>query len=197
MKVRKISLTREAVFADAGGPAAQPITRAFAIAIIANPFAGRFVEDLSPLFAQGAELGQMLMKDLIGLLPKPAIAYGKAAIVGVSGEIEHGAALIHPRLGQPVREAIGGGEAIICSNVKIGTPGTAIDVPLAHKDNLWSFDHLDTITAAIADGPRPDEIAVIVAIADGGRPHARVGKGRVCVATSAPLGCNSDQSRSS
>jgi hypothetical protein len=99
--------------------------------------------------------------------------------VGVAGEIEHGAAMIHPRLGQPMRDAVGGGEAIISSNVKIGGPGTSIDVPLAHKDNIWSFDHLATMTISSDDAPRPDEIVVIMAISDGGRPHPRVGKGRV------------------
>jgi len=179
MKVRKISLTRETVFAEAYAPAAQAITRATAIAVIQNPFAGRFVDDLSPLFTQGEELGQSLMKDLVGLLPKAPIAYGKAAIVGVNGEMEHGAAVLHPRLGRPIREAVGGGEAIICSNVKIGGPGSSIDVPLAHKDNIWSFDHLDTVTVSMGDAPRPDEIVVIIVISDGGRPNPRVGKGRV------------------
>ena len=179
MKVRKISLTKETIFAEAYAPAAQAITRATAIAVIQNPFAGRFVDDLSVLFTEGEELGQTLMKDLVGLLPKAPIAYGKAAIVGVNGEMEHGAAVLHPRLGRPIREAVGGGEAIICSNVKIGGPGSSIDVPLAHKDNIWSFDHLDTVTVSMGDAPRPDEIAVIIVISDGGRPNPRVGKGRV------------------
>jgi hypothetical protein len=109
MNLRKISLTKETTLTDGGVPAAQPISRAFAIAVIANPFAGRFVEDLSPLFAQGAELGEMLMHDLVALLPKPATSYGKAAIVGAYGEIEHGAAVLHPRLGKPMRDALGGG----------------------------------------------------------------------------------------
>jgi len=179
MNFRKISLIKETTFADAGAPTMQPITRAVAAAVISNPFAGRFVEDLSPLFAQGAELGQIVMKDLVGLLPNSPVAYGKAAIVGTNGEIEHGAAVIHPQLGKPIREAVGGGQAIICSNVKIGGVGASIDVPLAHKDNIWSFDHLDTITVSIADAPRPDEILVVIAISDAGRPHPRVGKGRV------------------
>jgi hypothetical protein len=179
MAVRKISVTRETVFADAGKSTTRPVTRALAIAVVDNPFAGRFVDDLSPLFAQGAELGEMLMKDLVGLLPHPPVAYGKAAIVGTDGEIEHGAALLHPRLGKSIRDAVGGGEAIICANAKIGGLGASIDVPLAHKDNIWSFDHLDTFTASIADAPRPGEIVVCIAISDGGRPHPRVGKGRV------------------
>jgi hypothetical protein len=175
MILRNLSLTKETIFTDVG----QPITRAIAVAVVVNPFAGRFVEDLSPLFAQGAELGQLVMRDLVALLPRPAVSYGKAAIVGVSGEVEHGAALIHPQLGKPMREAVGGGEAIIGSNVKIGGPGTAIDVPLAHKDNIWSFDHLDTVTVSNAGAPRPDEAVVIMAISDGARANARVGKGRI------------------
>jgi hypothetical protein len=179
MNMRKLSLTKETIFADAGRLISQPVTRAVAVAVVANPFADRFVDDLSPLFADGAELGQRVMPELASLLSRPAVAYGKAAIVGVAGEIEHGAAMIHPRLGQPMREAVGGGQAIISSNVKIGGPGTSIDVPLAHKDNIWSFDHLATITISSDDAPRPDEIVVIMAISDGGRPHPRVGKGRV------------------
>jgi hypothetical protein len=179
MNLRKISLIKETILTDAGMPIAQPITRAAAVAVLSNPFAGRFVDDLTPLFAHGAKLGQMVMKDLVALLPRPAMSYGKAAIVGAAGEMEHGAAMIHPRLGQPMRDALGGGEAIICSNVKIGGPGATIDVPLAHKDNIWSFDHLDTLTLSVADAPRPDEVVVIIAISDSGRPHPRVGKGRV------------------
>lgn len=179
MNLRKLTLTKETIFADFSRPTPQPITRALGLAVVENPFASNFVDDLSPLFAQGAELGQMVMKDLVALLPGPASSYGKAAIVGVNGEMEHGAALIHPKLGKPMRAAIGGGDAIICSNVKVGGPGTSIDIPLAHKDNIWSFDHLDTATVMVADAPRPNEIVVAIAIADGGRPHPRVGKGRV------------------
>jgi hypothetical protein len=179
MNLRKISLTKETILADFGTPTAQPITRAVAIAVIGNPFSGRFVDDLSPLFSQGAELGQMIMKDLASLLPNTPVSYGKAAVVGVNGEIEHGAAVLHPQLGKPMREAVGGGQAIIGSNVKIGGPGTSIDVPLAHKDNIWSFDHLDTITVSSFDAPRPDEIVAIMVITDAGRPHPRIGKGRV------------------
>jgi hypothetical protein len=179
MGTRKVSFTKETTYADMSKPTERPITRAIAAIVIDNPFAGRFSDDLSPLFAQGAELGAMLMKDLVELLPNTPVAYGKAAIVGVNGEIEHGAALIHPRLGQPIRDAVGGGEAIICANAKVGAVGTSIDVPLANKDNVWSFDHLDTFTASIADAPRPNEIVVFIAISDAGRPHPRVGKGRI------------------
>ncbi|HEY7243120.1 MAG TPA: amino acid synthesis family protein [Xanthobacteraceae bacterium] len=179
MNLRKLAITKEIIFSDAGRVTTRPITRAVALAVLENPFAGAFVDDLSPLFTQGAELGELVMKDLTRLLPEAACCYGKAAIVGLGGEVEHGAAVIHPKLGQPIRAALGGGEAIICSNVKIGGPGTSIDIPLAHKDNVWSFDHLDTATVAMADAPRAEEILVAIAISDGGRPHPRVGKGRI------------------
>ena len=116
MNLRKLSLTKETIFADAGRPISPPITRAVAVAVVKNPFADRFVEDLSPLFADGAELGQRVMPDLASLLSRPAVEYGKAAIVGVAGEIEHGAAMIHPRLGKPMREAVGGDHFIECEN---------------------------------------------------------------------------------
>src|SRR5262249_22459766 len=115
MKLRKLSLTKETTFADAGRLISEPITRAVAVAVVANPFADRFVDDRSPLFADGAELGQRVMPDFASFLPRPAVAYGKAAIVGVAGEIKHGAAMIPPRLGQPMREAVGGSQAIISS----------------------------------------------------------------------------------
>jgi Amino acid synthesis len=176
MNLRKLTFTKETIFAEAARATTPAITRAIAMAVIGNPFAGRFVDDLSPLYAQGAELGRLVMRDLVALLPGAPTSYGKGAIVGVNGEIEHGAAILHPQLGKPMREGVGGGEAIISSNVKIGVPGTSIDVPLAHKDNIWSFDHLDTLTVFSPDAPRPDEIVVIVAIAGGGRPQARVAK---------------------
>ena len=104
------------------------------------------------------------------------MSYGKAAIVGLDGDIEHAAAILHPRMGKPMREAIGGGKAIIPSNVKVAAAGAAIDVPLSDRDDVWVFDHIDTITVAVPDAPRPGEIVVIVALADGGRPRPRIDK---------------------
>src|SRR5258708_4901012 len=101
---------------------------------------------MSVLFDIGAKLGEEMMPDVVKRLKTPATSYGKAAIVGLAGEFEHGGAVIHPKLGKPMRAAIGGGEAIISSNVKVAPAGSAIDVPLAHKDNIWSFDHFDTMT---------------------------------------------------
>ena len=181
MEIRKTILSVEEVVADAGQRLASPIHRATAIAVVKNPFAGRFVQDLSPLFDVGVEIGALLMKRLVDLLGGAPVSYGKAAIVGILGEMEHGGAICHPKLGKPMREAVGGGEAIIPSNVKVAGPGTSIDVPLGHKDNVWSFDHFDTLTVMVPDAPRPDEIVVVIAVADGGRPHPRVGKGRAVV----------------
>ena len=178
--IRKIVFIEERVFGEMGKAAATPITRAAGIAVVKNPFAAKgYVEDLSALFDVGLKLGEEMMPEIVARLKKPATSYGKAAIVGLAGEFEHGGAAIHPKLGKPMRAAVGGGEAIISSNVKVAPAGSAIDVPLAHKDNIWSFDHFDTMTVAVADAPRPDEIVVIMIAADGGRAAPRVGKGRV------------------
>ena len=179
MNIRKIVLTKETMFAEGNRIAAKPVTRAVALAVIENPFAGRFVEDLSPLFEFGAELGERLMPDLAKLLQGPAIGYSKAAIVGTKGELEHGHALVHPKLGKPMRAAIGGGKAVISSNVKVAAPGTSIDMPFANKDNIWSFDDFGTLTVSVADAPLPDEVVVAMAISDGGRLFPRVGKGPI------------------
>ena len=179
MEIRKTVVTSESVYAEAGRTSARAINRAVAIAVITNPYAGRFVEDLSPLFDMGAELGERLMPELVKLLDGPAVAYSKAAIVGVLGESEHGHALVHPKLGKPMRAAIGGGKAVICSNVKVAAPGASIDMPFANKDNIWSFEDFGTLTISVPDAPLPNEIVVAMALSDGGRPFARIGKGPV------------------
>jgi hypothetical protein len=173
--IRKIVTTREVVLAEMGVAPARPIMRAVALAVIANPCAGRSMEDLSELYRAGAALGEKLMPELVRLLERPAVSYGKGAIVGVNGEMEHGGACVHPMLGKPMRAALGGGQALISSNVKVAAAGATLDVPLGHKDDAWSFDHFDTITVMVADAPRPDEIVVAMAIADGGRPWPRCG----------------------
>jgi hypothetical protein len=176
MDIRRIWLCRDIVLAEGGLPALTPVTRAAACAVIANPFAGRPSDDLAELVPFGASLGELLVKEALALLSRPVIAYGKAAIVGTLGDIEHAAAILHPRMGKPMRDAIGGGQAIIPSNVKIGGVGAVIDIPLGHKDDVWSFDQIDTLSVMVPNAPRPDEIAVIVALADGGRPRPRVAK---------------------
>ena len=179
LDVRKIVTLREVVYSELGHEAAQPIVRAVGIGVIRNPFAGRWAEDLRPLFEAGAALGERLMPQLVEMLDGPAVSYGKGALVGVAGEMEHGGACVHPMLGRPMRAALGGGQAVIGSNVKVAAPGALLDVPLGHKDDPWSFEHFDTLTVSVADAPRPEEIAVVIAIADGGRLHNRCGTGPI------------------
>jgi len=173
--IRKIVTMRETICVEMGEPLARPIVRVAAAAVMTNPFAGIFADDLRQLHEAGRTIGEQLSNDITAMLPGPAVSYGKAAVVGLAGELEHGGACIHPMLGKPMRNAIGGGEAVIPSNAKVASPATPIDVPLGHKDNVWSFDHFDTMTVSIADAPRPDEIVVILAFADGGRPFPRCG----------------------
>ena len=175
--VRKILFQEETAFAETGHAAARPIRRIAAIAVIGNPYAATHVADLSMLFEFGRVLGERLMPELARRLGAAATGYGKAAIVGVNGEFEHGAAVIHPRLGRPMRDAVGGGKALIPANVKLAPAGTPIDLPLGHKDDPWSFDHIDTWTLAVADAPRPNELVILMALADGGRLNARSGAG--------------------
>lgn len=178
--IRKIVFVEERVFAEAGRAAAKPVTRVAGLAVVKNPFAGKgHVEDLSALFDLGAQIGETVMPDVVRRLSGAPTSYGKAAIVGLAGDFEHGGAVIHPKLGKPMRAAVGGGEAIISSNVKVAPAGTAIDVPLANKDDIWAFDYFDTMTVMVPDAPRPDEIVVIMIAADGGRVSPRVGKSRV------------------
>ena len=179
MTPRRYAFHREVVQADAFGQPCDPISRVAALIVLANPFAGRHVADLDALFDAGSALGAEFAPRAVGLLDGPPVSYGKAAVVGIAGDMEHGGAVIHPKLGAPMRAACGGGAALIPSNVKIGGPGTIIDVPLGHKDEAWSFDHFDTISVMLADAPRPDEIVLCMAFADGGRPLPRCGTGPV------------------
>src|SRR6185503_6678811 len=130
---------------------------------------------LSPLFDVGAQLAELVMPQLVALLPHKAESYGKGAIVGVNGDLEHAAALCNPKMGKPMRAALGGGEALIPSTQRVAAAGATLDLPLGHKDNPWSFDHFETVTVGVPDAPRPDEIVVAIGIADGGRVNPRGG----------------------
>jgi hypothetical protein len=176
MEIRRLLVVADTIHREGGLAAVRPVTRAAACAVIGNPLAGKPADDVSDLVALGPDLGELLVKRALSLLPNPALVYGKAAIVGVDGDIEHAAAILHPRMGKPMRVAIGGGKAIIPSNVKIAAAGAAIDVPLSDKDDVWVFDHIDTMTVTVPGAPRPDEVVVIVALADGGRPRPRIDK---------------------
>jgi hypothetical protein len=175
LDIRKIVTIREVTYSELGAAAPRPVVRAIGLAVIRNPYAGKYAEDLRELWEAGAALGERLMPELVKLLDGPPVSYGKGAIVGVQGEMEHGGACCHPMLGKPMRAAVSGGKALISSNVKVAAPGAILDVPLGHKDEAWSFAHFDTVTVSIADSPRPNEILVAMVVADGGRLNNRCG----------------------
>jgi hypothetical protein len=177
-KLRKIITVVEETRTEMGRAITPPTRRAAAIAVIANPFAGTYVEDLTPLIDIGAELGQFLTERAVAALGIPgpqAQSYGKAAAVGENGELEHAAAILHPKLGAPARKVLGTGAALIPSSKKRGGPGVSIDVPLGHKDAAFVRSHFDGMTVSVVDAPRADEIVVVVAVTDSGRPLPRVG----------------------
>jgi hypothetical protein len=176
--IRKIVTFVEETRSEMGRAVAPPTRRAAAVAVIENPFAGRYVEDLSELIDIGEELGGLLAERAVaalGIAGADAESYGKAAAVGENGELEHAAAILHPKLGAPVRKALLKGAALIPSSKKRGGPGVALDVPLGHKDAAFVRSHFDGMEVRIADAPRANEIVVAVAITDSGRPHPRVG----------------------
>ncbi|MDX2205930.1 MAG: amino acid synthesis family protein [Hyphomicrobiaceae bacterium] len=175
VEIRKTLLVRETVEIELGQPLSRPIVRVAGLAVVRNPFAGRFVADLAPMFEIGKVVGERLVGEMVAQLKGPAVSYGKGAIVGLAGEKEQGGACVHPMLGKPMRAGIGGGKAVIVSNVKVAPAGTPLDVPVGHKDDEFSFDHFDTMTVFVPDAPRPDEIVVALVLADGGRPLPRCG----------------------
>jgi hypothetical protein len=175
MRIRKLVTMVEEILEDGGKPAARPVKKVAAVAVIENPFAGRFVEDLQALVKTGEELGDLLGRRAVEALGAPVHSYGKAAIVGVDGEYEHAAAILHPTLGTPFRTAVGGGKAIIPSAKKLGGPGASIDVPLHFKDAAFVRTHFDAMEVRLMDAPRANEILVALVVTDGGRPHPRVG----------------------
>ncbi|MBM4443359.1 MAG: amino acid synthesis family protein [Candidatus Rokubacteria bacterium] len=175
VKLRKLVTVSEEILADGGRPTRRPLRKVAAIAVIENPFAGTFADDLGPLIDAGEELGALLSKRATEALGAPAESFGKAAIVGEAGEYEHAAALLHPKLGAPLRAAIGGGKAIIPSAKKLGGPGTAIDVPLHFKDAAFVRTHYDAMEIRLHDAPRANEIVLAIVVTDGGRPHPRIG----------------------
>jgi hypothetical protein len=176
--IRRISTIVEETHSEMGVKLDAPVRKAAAIAVIANPYAGRYVEDLTVLIDLGAELGDLLGRRCLAAMGIPGSAvesYGKAALVGEDGELEHAAALLHPSLGKPLRDVLGGGAALIPSSKKRGGPGRPFDIPLGHKDAAFVRSHFDGMEASISDAPQPDEIVVAVAMAVGGRPLPRVG----------------------
>jgi hypothetical protein len=177
-QIRKIVVQVDERLVEMNQPVVPPARRALAMAVIANPFAGAYVENLDELMTIGEELGGLLGAKCVaalGIRPEQAESYGKAAIVGEAGELEHAAAILHPKLGAPLRHAVDKGAALVPSAKKVGGLGTAIDVPLGHKDAAFVRSHFDAIEARIGDAPRANEILVAVAVTDSGRPLPRVG----------------------
>jgi len=176
--IRKILVQVDETLSEMGQAVQPPTRRAVACAVIANPFAGRYERDLAALAEIGEELGGLLTERCLaalGIAPERAESFGKAAIVGEGGELEHAAAILHPKMGAPVRAALGRGPALIPSAKKLGGIGAAIDVPLGHKDAAYVRSHFDAVEARVPDAPRRGEIVVCIAITDSGRPHARIG----------------------
>lgn len=176
--IRKIAVNVEETHTEIGQTIAPPTRKAVAIAVIENPFAGRYVEDLSDLMEIGAELGGLLGDRCVaalGITPDQAESYGKSAMVGENGELEHAAAILHPKLGAPLRKAVEKGAALVPSSKKMGSPGQVLDVPLGHKDAAYVRSHFDGIEVRLNDAPRANEILVAVAVTDSGRPLPRVG----------------------
>lgn len=175
--IRKIVVTVEETVRELDREIFPPTRKAVACAVIKNPLAGTIAIDLEPLLLIGEEMGALLGKravEALGIAPDQVHSYGKSAIIGSLGELEHAAAILHPRLGKPLREAVKEGKAVIPSSKKRGGPGTEIDVPLHYKNDEWDFAHFDAVQARVSDAPAADEIVVVVAVTDSGRPLARV-----------------------
>ena len=176
--IRKIIVQVEETLQEMGRTVSPPTRRALAMAVIANPYAGRYSENLDELIAIGEELGALLGQksvQALGIAPGQAHSYGKAAIVGEAGELEHAAAILHPKLGAPLRQAVEKGAALVPSAKKCGGMGAAIDVPLGHKDAAFVRSHFDAMEARVSDAPRAEEIVVAVVVTDSGRPLPRIG----------------------
>ncbi|WP_164525535.1 amino acid synthesis family protein [Siminovitchia acidinfaciens] len=181
LKIRKLYSFTDEVVVEQDQPLETPIKRSVAAAVFKNPYANMYQEDLSLLYGFGEKLGEILSQKAVEGLRlqsgEEAECYGKAVMVGPKGEIEHGHATIHPKIGSPIRSAIGGPDtsrAIIPSTAKIATPGTSIDIPVHYKDSEWVFSHIDTITLTVPDAPYEDEILVAVALTTAGRPLSRI-----------------------
>ena len=177
-KIRKLIVQVEETRLENGQPVMPPTRRALAMAVIENPFAGRYVAELDALIQIGEALGGLLGErcvQALGIEPGQAQSYGKAAIVGEAGELEHAAAILHPKLGAPLRRAVEKGAALVPSSKKMGGMGTGIDVPLGHKDAAFVRSHFDAMEARVSDAPRANEIVVAVVVTDSGRPLPRVG----------------------
>ena len=178
--VRKLVCTVEDTWHDGGPHLAVPRQRGSLAAVVRNPYAGRYVEDIQPMMEALKPLGRAMAARLVEALGGATRieSYGKGALVGLAGESEH-AALWHVPGGYGMRDLLEGSHAIVPSTSKIGPAGSAIDIPLHHRVAAYVRSHFDTLEVRVADAPRPDEILFVIAMSTGARPHARVGGLRV------------------
>ena len=183
MKLRSAVTTTQQTFSEAGADLPTATVVVVAAAVVENPLAGRgHVADLEELEVLGNEAAGFLVRQALGALedlgiePSDVRGYGKGAIVGIDGDREHTAAVLHPRFGAPVRAAIGGGADIIPGTKKVGGPGAQITMPIGNKDDRWVFDDMDSIDLSIPDAPHADEMVIALVLSTGGRPNARVKK---------------------
>jgi hypothetical protein len=181
--IRAIHVTTSNTLTESGQAVAKPIVKVMASAVVSNPLAGKpLVADLTELELMSAEVTEVLAKtavkhlEALGLSASDVTGYGKGCIMGLDGELEHTAAVLHPRFGAPVRAAIGGGADIIPGTKKLGVPGSSITMPIGNKDDRWEFDDMDSAEISIPDAPRANEMVITVIYSVGGRPHARVTK---------------------
>lgn len=177
-QIRKIYTIIEQTHSEGTVQLDKPTCKAAVAAVFKNPYAGKYQEDLSLLYEWSQQLGEILTQKAVaalGIEPAKVHSYGKGAIAGAKGELEHCAALMHPALGTPMRDNVGGGKALIPSAKKLGYPGVALDVPLHFKDAAFVRSHFDAMEVRLPDAPRDDELVLIVAVTDSGRPLARVG----------------------
>ncbi len=176
LQIKRMLTFVDEVAIEAGRRVDPPLRKIAVAAVVDNPFAGRFERDLSPLTDASAEIGRDICRLAIALMaPYAAASYGKAAVIGMNGEQEHGVAMLTTVFGNVMRDAAGGGKAWISSFTKRAAPGTTIDIPLAHKDALYVRSHYDGVSVTLPDAPLPNELAIIVAFANRGRPNHRVG----------------------
>ncbi len=177
VNIKRIITTNEEIYFDGFKAVDKPITRVTVSAVIDNPCAGKYVEDLSELIAIGEELGYKLAEIGLKQLPGEVHSYGKAAIIGINGELEHGGAILHPKLGYSMRKTIGlPCRALIPCNKKVGVPGDTLEIPVGFRDEAAIRSHYDSIAGiGVPGAPKADEIVVMIALTDGGRPHPRLG----------------------
>jgi hypothetical protein len=176
MKLRQVTVISQDVLSEGGRDLVTPCRRVAACGVLHNPHAGKPpVDDFTGLVDLSVEAGRLLTtRALEALAPLRSRGYGKAVIVGTAGDLEHGASMIHVRIGLAMRQGAGGGPALIPGNAKVGGPGTPIDVVFGGLEDAWDYDAMDTMTLSVCDAPRPDEILLVVAFLGGTRPNARI-----------------------